>query len=90
MMATNRKRRPHYQQAANGLTEGAYYFFGNGPYFDGQSFEEETTPEERADIWKEHRETICARWRLENPQHHDLLTWGELLKKKEAAGYARE
>ena len=75
------------KRATNGLSEAAFIFFSSGPFFEGEDFEEQTSPEERAEIWKAHRATIISRFRLENPhQPPDFKTWGEELEKKEAAG----
>jgi hypothetical protein len=79
-MPTNRKKRSRHLQASGGLSEVAYQYFGSGPFFEAEYFEAQTTPEERADIWKEHRAAIIARWRLENPANLDLGTWGEHLE----------
>lgn len=63
-----------------GLSESAYVFFGDGPFFQGRVFEQQTSPEERNAIWKAHRAAIIERWRLENPANIDLGTWGEHLE----------
>ena len=89
-MPTNRKRRARHLQAVGGLSESAYEFFGNGPFFAGEDYERETTEAERSATWKTHKAAIIARWRRENPQHHDIRTWGETLEKKEAAEDAHE
>jgi hypothetical protein len=68
-----------------GLPEVAYRYFGCGPFFDAENFEQRTSPEERAEIWRTHRAAIVERWRIENPANIDLGTWGEFL---EGAAYA--
>lgn len=89
-MPTNRSRRPRCRQATNGLAEATYSFFGSGPFFDGEKYELQTTETVRGADWKRHREAIIARWRRENPQHHGLPSWGEMLEKKEIAEDAHE
>lgn len=74
-----RKRRGS-SGTVNGLSEAAYTFFGDGPFFEGRTFEQRTTAAERAEIWKAHRGAIIDRWRDEHPQHSDLCTWGEQLE----------
>ena len=68
-----------------GLSEVAYRYFGDGPFFEAEGFEQQTSPAERAAIWKAHRDAIIERWRLENPANLDLGTWGEHL---EGSAYA--
>ena len=73
------------KRASNGLSEAALMYFSYGAFFEGEPFEEQTPPEERAEIWKAHRAAIISRWRLENPhQPPDFKTWGEELEKKDA------
>jgi len=79
-MPTNRKRRARHLQAVGGLSEPAYEFFGNGPFFAGEDYERETTEAERVATWKAHKAPIIERWRLENPANLDLGTWGEHLE----------
>ena len=81
-MPTTRKKRTRNLQSSSGLSEAAFMYFAYGSFFEAEDFEERTSPEERADIWKEHREAIIARWRRENPhQPPDFKTWGEELEK---------
>jgi hypothetical protein len=68
-----------------GLSEVAYRYFGDGPFFEAERFEQQTSPEERGEIWRAHRAAIIERWRVENPANIDLGTWGEYL---EGAAYA--
>ena len=80
-------RKQRGRKASSGLTEAAYLFFSFGSYFEAEDFEARTSPEERAEIWAEHREAIIARWRRECPhQPPDFKTWGERLEEAENAG----
>jgi len=75
-------RKQRGRKASSRLTEAAYMFFSYGSFFEGQTFEQRTSPEERAEIWKEHREAIIARWRSECPhQPPEFKTWGETLEE---------
>ena len=85
-MATNRRRRNRVRQAVNGLPEVAYQYFGDGPFFEGEDFEKQTTEAARDALWREHRENIIARWHDEHPQHGHLCTWGETLESMKGAG----
>jgi hypothetical protein len=78
-------RKQRGRKASSGLTEAAYTYFSYGAFFEGETFEERTSPEERAEIWKTHKESIIARWRSECPhQPPDFKTHGEVLEKREA------
>ena len=79
-------RKQRGRKASNGLSEAAFMFFGYGAFFEAEDFEQRTSPEERAEIWKDHRESIIARWRRENPhQPPDFKTHGEVLEEAEDA-----
>ena len=70
------------RKASSGLTEAAFMFFGYGSFFEGETFEQRTSPEERAEIWKTHREAIIARFHKECPhQPPDFKTHGETLEE---------
>jgi hypothetical protein len=75
-----RKRAGKRSSRLGGLSEAAYYFFAIGPFFAGEKFERETSPVERAEIWRAHRDAIISRWRIENPANLALGTWGEYLE----------
>lgn len=76
-----RKRRAGVRQFVGGLSEAAYHFFGDGPFFDGEDFEKRTTEAERDALWRGHREGVIARWHDEHPQHGHLCAWGETLER---------
>jgi hypothetical protein len=89
-MAKNRRRRNRFRQAANGLPEVAYQFFAVGPFWEAEDFEQQTSAEERDEIWKVYRAAIIDRWRLENPANADLETWGETLERLKEAGIGNQ
>lgn len=61
-MATNRTRRTRGRVGADGLTEGAYYFFSSGPFFEGEDWVKEKSEEEIESFWKAHRREIMDRF----------------------------
>jgi hypothetical protein len=66
------------------LTEAAYLYFSSGSFFEAEDFEQRTSPAERAEIWRKHKEAIIARWRRENPhQPPDFKTWGETMEGRD-------
>jgi hypothetical protein len=70
------------KRSSNGLSEAAFMFFGYGPFFEAEDFEERTTPAERAEIWETHKEAIIARFHKECPhQPPDFKTHGETLEE---------
>jgi hypothetical protein len=89
-MPTTRRRRTRERTGAGGLSEVAFLYFGSGPFFEAEDFEEQTTEAERKAIWLRHREAIIARWHRENPAQHDRVTWGERLEAREGTSNADE
>ena len=87
-MPSTRRRRTRDRMGVGELADAAYTFFGDGPFFAGEDYEQESTAEERRALWRRHRQDIVDRWYRENPQHHDLKTWGEYLEAREAARHA--
>ena len=77
-------RKQRGRKASGGLTEAAYTYFSSGAFFEAEYFEAQTSPEERAEIWKTHKGAIISRWRRENPhQPPDFKTHGETLEEAE-------